>query len=123
MIASRALPGPPSFLLIIDHGGRRTSGAHGYGASRYGLDTRGLMLTLAASTAAVSGTHTWLVVQQNDRPDTSGHAITAEWDRRQISQVRARAHNAADHAMSLPPQTVTEPMRVARCRLPHRGLS
>ena len=31
--------------LAIDDGERHTSGAHVYGASRYVLDTRGLMLT------------------------------------------------------------------------------
>jgi hypothetical protein len=93
-------------------------------------------LRAAASRSAVSGTHTggydgavqvgptqavlathWPVVQQNDHPGTSDHAIPADWDRRHISQVRAPAgHHAAGRATSLPPET--EPARATRCRLP-----
>jgi hypothetical protein len=44
-VASRAGQIPSWLLLVIDHVGRHTSGAHVYGASRYLLDTRGLILT------------------------------------------------------------------------------
>ncbi len=90
--------------LAIDDGGRHTSGAHVYGASRYVLDTRGLMLTgCRVQISGLRHAH-WPVVQQHDHPGTSDHAIPADWDRRQISQVRAPARHAAGRATSLPPR-------------------
>ena len=79
-----------------------------------------LCLPAAASRSAVSA-RTLARHTANDHPGTSDHAIPADWDRRQISQVRARARHAAGRATSLPPET--EPVRATRCGLPSWWLS
>ena len=68
MIASPCFCQVPSWSLLVTDPGRHTSGAHVYGASRYVLDTRGLMLTgCRIQSSGLRHAH-WPVGQQNDHP-------------------------------------------------------